>query len=196
MKKRFLALGLSLALIIMLGFGCATEPGPYTTQGTIIGGVLGAGTGAAIGSHNKHTGTGALIGGVTGALLGSVIGNEMDAAQQKKASAPPPPPVPPSQQSFTNPPPPPIVGPVTLEDVKAMSQQKVSDDTIINYIRQTRTVFRMTASSIIELKSAGVSEKVINYMIETPNLFTEPPPPPPPPPPVRHRHYDPWRSWW
>jgi hypothetical protein len=195
MKNKFLALGSSLALIAALGFGCATEPGPYTTQGTILGGVLGAATGAAIGSKNDNAGAGAVIGGVTGAVLGGVIGNDMDASRQKKAPPPPPPPSAPPVVVTSAPPP--IVGPVTIEDVKAMSAQKVSDETIINHIRQTRTIFHMTASSIIELKGAGVSEKVINYMIETPTLFAPPPPPPTytPPPPPRQRHYDPWRGW-
>ncbi len=194
MKNKFLALFASLALVAMFGFGCATEPGPYTTQGTILGGVLGAATGAAIGSKNDNAGAGAIIGGVAGAVLGGVIGNDMDATREKKL---PPPPPPPSHPVFVPSAPPahPVVGPVTFDDVKAMSAQKISDDTIINHIRQTRTVFRMTASNIIELKGAGVSEKVINFMIETPTIFAAPPAYSPPPPPVRQRHYDPWRGW-
>ena len=47
-----------------------------TAKGAVIGGVVGAGTGAIINKRNR--GAGAVIGGVIGAGAGAVIGNEMD----------------------------------------------------------------------------------------------------------------------
>ena len=47
-----------------------------TAKGAVIGGVVGAGTGAII--NKKNRGAGAVIGGVIGAGAGAVIGNEMD----------------------------------------------------------------------------------------------------------------------
>ncbi|MGZ3845434.1 MAG: YMGG-like glycine zipper-containing protein [Flavisolibacter sp.] len=47
-----------------------------TAKGAVIGGVVGAGTGAVI--DKKHRGAGAVIGGVLGAGTGAVIGNDMD----------------------------------------------------------------------------------------------------------------------
>ena len=81
--------------------------------------------------------------------------------------------------------------PLSIADVKALSQAKVSDDVIINQIRNSHTVFHLSASDIIDLHNAGVSENVINFMISTPSLVgntsavqtatvvTEAPPPPP-----------------
>ena len=47
-----------------------------TAKGAVIGGVVGAGTGAII--NKKNRAAGAVIGGVLGAGAGAVIGNEMD----------------------------------------------------------------------------------------------------------------------
>lgn len=47
-----------------------------TAKGAVIGGVVGAGTGAIINKRNR--GAGAVIGGVIGAGTGAIIGNEMD----------------------------------------------------------------------------------------------------------------------
>ncbi|HYF09026.1 MAG TPA: glycine zipper family protein [Acetobacteraceae bacterium] len=55
------ALALSLA-------ACGSDPGTRA----LTGGVLGAGTGAAIGSFSGNAGTGALIGGGVGAVGGAL----------------------------------------------------------------------------------------------------------------------------
>jgi Tfp pilus assembly protein PilV len=47
-----------------------------TAKGAIIGGVVGAGTGAVVNKNNRAAG--AVIGGVVGAGAGAVIGNELD----------------------------------------------------------------------------------------------------------------------
>ena len=47
-----------------------------TAKGAVIGGVVGAGTGAAV--NKKNRAAGAVIGGVVGAGTGAVIGNQMD----------------------------------------------------------------------------------------------------------------------
>lgn len=52
-----------------------TDPNQRTKTGAIIGGIIGAGTGAAV-SDNKATG--ALLGGAIGALGGAAIGNALD----------------------------------------------------------------------------------------------------------------------
>jgi len=48
--------------------GCGTTPG----ERAFSGGVIGAGTGAAIGSLSGHAGTGAVIGGIGGAAVGAL----------------------------------------------------------------------------------------------------------------------------
>ncbi len=47
-----------------------------TAKGAVIGGVVGAGTGAIVNKRNRAAG--AVIGGVAGAGTGAIIGNEMD----------------------------------------------------------------------------------------------------------------------
>jgi hypothetical protein len=62
---------IALSAIVLTGFalaGCGTTPG----ERALSGGVLGAGTGAAIGSITGNAGTGAVIGGVGGAAVGAL----------------------------------------------------------------------------------------------------------------------------
>jgi hypothetical protein len=67
--------------LVVGGAGCSTNTG----TGALVGGALGAGTGAIIG-HNSHgrTAEGALIGGAVGAVAGGLIGNAQDQAQQER----------------------------------------------------------------------------------------------------------------
>ncbi len=53
-----------------------------------------------------------------------------------------------------------------------LSQAKVNDDTIVNYIRNSGSSYGMDAGQIIYLKQQGVSETVINAMINQPRLTT------------------------
>jgi hypothetical protein len=65
----FSALGLSALLLT----GCGTSPGDRG----LSGGLLGAGTGAAIGSLAGSAGTGALVGGLGGAAIGLLTSPEV-----------------------------------------------------------------------------------------------------------------------
>ncbi|OGP32798.1 MAG: flagellar motor protein MotB [Deltaproteobacteria bacterium GWC2_65_14] len=88
-KTRTRKLGISLAVLLALPAGCATNPDGTTEYkrtaiGALAGGAVGAGAGALIGG--KKAGRGALIGGVAGAVVGGAIGNYMDrqAAELKR----------------------------------------------------------------------------------------------------------------
>jgi outer membrane protein OmpA-like peptidoglycan-associated protein len=92
MKRRILhrMLGISLAALLMLPAGCATNPDGTTEYkrtaiGALGGAAVGAGAGALI-AGKKRAGRGALIGGVTGAVVGGAIGNYLDkqAAEMKR----------------------------------------------------------------------------------------------------------------
>jgi outer membrane protein OmpA-like peptidoglycan-associated protein len=83
-------IGASLAVLLILPAGCATNPDGTTEYkrtaiGALAGAAVGAGTGALIGGK-KRAGRGALIGGVTGAVVGGAIGNYLDrqAAEMKR----------------------------------------------------------------------------------------------------------------
>jgi outer membrane protein OmpA-like peptidoglycan-associated protein len=81
--------GASLAVLLVLLTGCATNPDgtkeyKRTAIGALGGAAVGAGAGALIGG--KRAGRGALIGGVAGAVVGGAIGNYLDrqAAELKR----------------------------------------------------------------------------------------------------------------
>ncbi|MBI5094258.1 MAG: glycine zipper 2TM domain-containing protein [Candidatus Hydrogenedentes bacterium] len=79
---------LSVAVIASMGLflvGCETT---RVQNGALIGGALGAGTGAIIGNQSGHAGNGALIGAGAGALAGALIGDQQEKARSQ-ASAPP-----------------------------------------------------------------------------------------------------------
>ena len=61
---------------------------------------------------------------------------------------------------------PPPAGP-TLAEVQSMSQAHVSDSVIISQIQNSSTRYHLTADQIISLKSAGVSDTVINALINS-----------------------------
>ena len=117
----------------------------------------------------------------SGALIGGAIGNSMDQEQAAALRAQSPETYVRVQQGQ----------PLTIADVKALAEANVSDDVIISQIRNSHTVFHLSASDIIDLHNAGVSSNVINFMINTPSMIGEnstvqtttvvagPPPPPP-----------------
>ncbi|HQE81818.1 MAG TPA: YMGG-like glycine zipper-containing protein [Candidatus Hydrogenedentes bacterium] len=66
--------------------GCNTTP---VQDGAVLGGLLGAGTGAILGNQVGKQGEGALIGAGIGALTGALVGDQIDKAGQRAAAAPP-----------------------------------------------------------------------------------------------------------
>ena len=79
--------------------------------------------------------------------------------------------------------------PLSVPDVKALATARISDEVIIGQIRNSRSVYRLSASEIIDLQNAGVSQSVISFMVNTPSLYgnhapTEVVAQPPPEPPV------------
>lgn len=82
---------------------------------------------------------------------------------------------------------------LTLAQIKEMTAKGVSDETILNALRASRAVYRLTSADVLDLQQAGVSQAVIDYLLSTPQLY-------PPRPVVRYRtyyyYYDPWPYWW
>jgi hypothetical protein len=141
--------GLSLA-------SCISPQGrpDYTASGTLTGGA----TGAIIGSMAGHSGSGAAIGAMGGALIGGLIGHGMDQEQEARLRAQAP-------QTFTR-----VEQsqPLTTYDVKSLIRAGISDDLVISQIRNSRTVYHLNTAEIVDLKNAGVSETIIDFMINTP----------------------------
>lgn len=141
----------AIAGLLLLGcflVGCQTKTG----TGAIAGGALGAATGGIIGG-----GKGALIGGAVGAVGGGLIGAALDEQDRKVMERTSPRTVDRMDRGE----------PLTISDVIKLSQGGVSDDTIIRYIRDTRTTYNLSQAQVRRLQQGGVSQRVINYMIDT-----------------------------
>ncbi len=160
-----------LSTVLVLA-GCYTPEGrpDRTASGALAGAAIGAGSGAIIGG--RHAGEGALIGGAIGALTGGIIGNSMDQQARERVREQAPDTWQRVQQGQ----------PLGLADIKALAKAEVSDEVILSQIRNSRVVYHLTTAEIIDLKDSGVSQKVIDFMINTPSLY-------PPPPPVRYYYY-------
>jgi len=130
---------------------CACES--KTGQGAFVGAGIGAVSGAAI-SGNAG---GALIGGAIGAGTGALIGSALDAQDREIMGQRSPQ----TLDRIDN------QEQLSLEDIKQMTRNGLSDPTIIHEIRATYSIFHLSSEQIIDLKKAGVSQDVITYMIQT-----------------------------
>jgi len=145
MKNRFLL----TALFAFSLAGCESKTGS--------GALVGAGVGAAGGALITKSAGGALIGGAIGAAAGGLIGyalDEQDRASLQENS-------PHTLKKIDN------QEPLSIDDIKEMSRNGLSDNTIIDQIKSTNSIFHLSADEIIDLKKSGVSERVIDYMIHT-----------------------------
>lgn len=158
MKKHELVLAVLAAAVLLAGCESPYDGSPDRTgTGALAGGAIGAASGALIGSASGHAGQGALIGSAVGLITGGLIGHSMDQEQQARLRSQSPQTYQRVEQGQ----------PLGLADVKAMAKAGISDEVIISQIRTTHTVYHLSAADIIELNGAGVSQKVIDFMINT-----------------------------
>lgn len=81
--KRMAVILCGLSLIALTGCeSLGTAAQSKTNQGALLGGLLGAGTGAIIGNQSDHAGAGTAIGGALGALGGGLLGHALEAQSQ------------------------------------------------------------------------------------------------------------------
>ena len=57
--------------------------------------------------------------------------------------------------------------PLSLYDIKSLSRSGVSDAVIIRYIRDRGTVYTLSSDDVSSLRKAGVSQSVVDYMLQT-----------------------------
>lgn len=57
--------------------------------------------------------------------------------------------------------------PLAQADIVSLTKAGVPDDEIIARIDRTRTVFRLGSEDVIRLRNEGVSDRVVNYMLDT-----------------------------
>lgn len=136
--------------IIPLMASCSTNVG----TGIIAGGTLGAGLGG-ITSGN----TGALIGGTACILAGGVIGAALDKQDRKVMEKASPRTVTRMDREE----------PLTINDIIKLSQGGICDDSVIEYIKERKTTYTLSQAQTRRMQEAGVSQRVINYMIDTGN---------------------------
>ena len=77
---------IGVALLAVGAVGCeslGTAAQSKTNQGAVLGGLLGAGTGAIIGNQTDHPGAGTAIGAGLGALGGGLLGHALEENEQK-----------------------------------------------------------------------------------------------------------------
>jgi len=169
-------LGVLCGISLLLS-GCESPDGSpnSTATGALVGGALGVASGALIGGHH-HAAEGALIGGAIGAVTGGLVGQGVDQDRRERLRQQAPATYARVEQ----------VQPLGIPDVKALAQAGIGDQVILSQIHNSHSVFRMTSAEIIDLKNSGVSETVIDYMINTatsatvsqPAVVVAPPPPP------------------
>lgn len=176
MKTQLKAGILSCLTASLLLAGCRTPEGNpnYTGSGALAGGA----TGALIGSTTHHGTKGTVVGGLIGTAVGTLAGWGLDQRQENQLRTGHADTVDRIEQGQ----------PLTLSDVKALSNSRVSDNLIISQIRNSLTVYHLSPNEILDLKNSGVSEGVIDAMINTPSSIMATPPPPIPPPPAARRY--------
>jgi len=147
----------ALLLLLMTGLtaGCRS---PYRSdQGALMGGLTGAGVGAVIGNQFGNPGGGAALGAGVGALTGAAVGQGLDdvaAANRAEIEA-----------RLGRPT---AAGAVRLDEVIAMSQAGVAEETIARHVQLHGVAAPPTSADLITLKNAGVSDRVTAALLEPP----------------------------
>ncbi len=139
---------MSLSLMSLVVSSCSTNTG----TGVISGSSVGVGIGGAAGG-----GRGALIGGAAGIVVGGLIGAALDEQDRRVMERTSPRTVDRMDRGE----------PLTINDVIKLSQGGVNDDAVVTYMRDTGSNYQLSQAQIRRLQDAGVSQRVINYMIET-----------------------------
>ncbi len=157
----------------------------YADRGAAAGALSGALAGAAIGESQGDAGAGALVGGAVGTLAGAAIGNSIDqdiARSQAEIE----------QQLGRR-----LRGAVTVADVIAMAHADLGENVIITHIRSNGVAQPPQVEDLISLRDAGISDRVIQEMQQTPLPQGPLIELPPPPVVVEEHHYvapPPWRG--
>jgi len=139
-----LLLGASAALFT----GCESKAG----TGAIIGGIGGAALGAGIGGI-----PGAAIGAGAGAVGGAVIGAALDASDRNNVEKQNPQTLQRVDRGEQ----------LSVHDIISLHKAQVADEKVINLMKNTDSRYRLNTYQIDRLEKAGVSQRVINYMLST-----------------------------
>ncbi len=127
--------------------GCQS---PYASDRLAgAGALLGAGTGAIIGSHGGHAAEGALIGAAVGGVGGAVTGNAIDNAEARNRAV--------IESRMGRPL---SAGAVTLDDIVAMTRSGVPEEVIVSHLESRGMAQPVTPNDSIIMQQQGVSPRV------------------------------------
>jgi outer membrane lipoprotein SlyB len=167
----------ALALVpLALAAGC--QGLSRAENGAILGGTGGAVAGNMIAKAAGGSRTaGTVLGGLAGTVGGAIVGNNMDRAEARADAA---------EAALAESQRPPAL---SLGEVVEMSRRGTDDRVIMNHIRGSGQVYRLTTDDILYLQDSRVSPAVIAEMQRTanpgPRAVVAPPPvvvaPAPPP---------------
>lgn len=136
----------SIVFLACVFIGCESKAG----TGALVGGGVGAGAGALIGG-----GQGALIGGAVGIVSGAVVGHILDDADKENIKRQNPA----TMRRVDN------QQHLTVEDIIVLHESGIGDDKIIDLIKNSNSRYSLSTRSIQKLERAGVSSKVIDFML-------------------------------
>ncbi len=61
---------------------------------------------------------------------------------------------------------------LSLYDIEALSRANVNEGITLRYLRQQRTIYYLSALDVGALRKAGVSQSLVDYMLQTPRAYT------------------------
>lgn len=61
--------------------------------------------------------------------------------------------------------------PLDVADIQDLVQHKVPDQMIVSYLQSTQRVYNLTYSQLQQLRSAGASSQLLNYLSETQGFY-------------------------
>lgn len=143
--------------IFILATGTLIVSGCESKAGT--GALVGTGVGMGAGALISPTPAGVLIGGAVGAVGGAMIGAALDDSDRENIQRNSPQTMKKIDRGEQ----------LSITDIEKMSKAGISDDKIIGTIHSTGSVYHLSSSNVEELKNAGVSQRVIDYMLQTSN---------------------------
>ncbi|MCH9630127.1 MAG: hypothetical protein S4CHLAM37_01200 [Chlamydiia bacterium] len=135
---------------IVIGAIALTSCESKTGTGALVGGGVGAGAGALIGG-----GKGALIGGAVGVVGGAIVGHLLSEDEHKEVQKQNPR----TAQRVER------GEPLSVNDIISLHKSGLGDRKIMDLIDKTGSTYELSTSNVHRLERAGVSDRVINYMM-------------------------------
>jgi hypothetical protein len=63
---------------------------------------------------------------------------------------------------------------LSLYDIKALARARVNDGVILRYLRDRGTIYTLNSADVQDLRNAGVSQSIVDYMLQTPRMYGPP----------------------